>query len=93
MEELLQELDINLLIIGKIHNRDDSYKNSKRYQLHFRYGREEMLALFDKNVKPPASLTNFKSLYSEVTLSPLALIPATDEDVSSVNLIINTNHI
>lgn len=52
-----------------------------RYQLaDYRYGREEMLALFDKNVKPPASLTNFKSLYSETTLLPLALLPSTEEE-------------
>ncbi|XP_030747208.1 GIGYF family protein CG11148 isoform X2 [Sitophilus oryzae] len=52
-----------------------------RYQLaDYRYGREEMLALFDRNIKPPACLTNFKSLYSETTLSPLALLPTTDEE-------------
>lgn len=40
-----------------------------------------MLALFDKSCKPPASLTNFRCLYSESTLIPLALLPATDEEV------------
>nr|CAI5830184.1 unnamed protein product [Callosobruchus analis] len=44
-----------------------------RYQLaEFRYGREEMLALFDKNAKPPASVTNFKCLYSEQCLCSLS---------------------
>nr|CAI5830189.1 unnamed protein product [Callosobruchus analis] len=53
-----------------------------RYQLaEFRYGREEMLALFDKNAKPPASVTNFKCLYSEQCLSPLALLPTSEEDM------------
>ncbi|CAH0559994.1 unnamed protein product [Brassicogethes aeneus] len=57
-----------------------------RYQLaDFRYGREEMLALFDKNVRPPLSLTNFKYLYSETTLPPLALTPTTDEERSWQN--------
>ncbi|XP_019770094.2 GRB10-interacting GYF protein 2 isoform X2 [Dendroctonus ponderosae] len=52
-----------------------------RYQLaDFRYGREEMLALFDRNIKPPAYLVNFKRLYSETTLPPLALLPPTDEE-------------
>ncbi|XP_028155710.2 GRB10-interacting GYF protein 2 isoform X2 [Diabrotica virgifera virgifera] len=53
-----------------------------RYQLaDYRYGREEMLALFDKNIKPPVSLTNFKCLFSETCLQPLALSPATDEEI------------
>ncbi|CAH2012526.1 unnamed protein product [Acanthoscelides obtectus] len=53
-----------------------------RYQLaEYRYGREEMLALFDKNAKPPASITNFKCLYSEQCLSPLALLPTTEEEM------------
>ncbi|XP_056635586.1 GRB10-interacting GYF protein 2 isoform X1 [Diorhabda sublineata] len=52
-----------------------------RYQLaDYRYGREEMLALFDKNVKPPVSLSNFKCLYSDICLQPLALLPTTDEE-------------
>lgn len=41
-----------------------------------------MLALFDRNIKPPSHLTNFKYLYSEPTLPPLALLPTTDEEVS-----------
>ncbi|KAJ8911842.1 hypothetical protein NQ315_003320, partial [Exocentrus adspersus] len=39
-----------------------------------------MLALFDRNSKPPASLTNFKRVYSETSLLPLALLPTTDEE-------------
>lgn len=39
-----------------------------------------MLALFDKSSKPPTSITNFKYLYSEATLTPLALL--TEEEVS-----------
>ncbi|XP_066257263.1 GIGYF family protein Gyf [Euwallacea similis] len=46
----------------------------------YRYGREEMLALFDRNIKPPASLANFKTLYSDTTLLPLALLPTTEEE-------------
>ncbi|KAK5644037.1 hypothetical protein RI129_007882 [Pyrocoelia pectoralis] len=52
-----------------------------RYQLaDYRYGREEMLALYEKNLRPPTSLSGFPSLYSEQVLPPLALIPQTDED-------------
>ncbi|KAJ8976707.1 hypothetical protein NQ317_005925 [Molorchus minor] len=55
-----------------------------RYQLaDYRYGREEMLALFDRNSKPPASIPNFKRLYSETSLLPLALLPATDEEANN----------
>lgn len=49
----------------------------------FRYGREEMLALYDKGLRPPASLSNSSCpIYSEQALPPLALIPATEEEVS-----------
>ncbi|KAF5274864.1 hypothetical protein FQA39_LY07046 [Lamprigera yunnana] len=52
-----------------------------RYQLaDYRYGREEMLALFEKGLRAPNSLTNFSPLYSEQVLPPLALIPPTDDD-------------
>ncbi|CAG9766953.1 unnamed protein product [Ceutorhynchus assimilis] len=54
-----------------------------RYQLaDYRYGREEMLALFERNIKPPACLTNFKSLYSEASLPPLSLVPPSEEERS-----------
>lgn len=54
-----------------------------RYALaEFRYGREEMLALFDvKSVKLPELLVNFKNLYVEKIQCPLALTPCTDDDV------------
>ncbi|EDS31257.1 conserved hypothetical protein [Culex quinquefasciatus] len=54
-----------------------------RYALaEFRYGREEMLALFDmKSVKSPEILANFKNLFVEKIQCPLALIPCTDDDV------------
>lgn len=49
--------------------------------MHFRYGREEMLALYDKNLRAPDSLVAFRTLYSESALLPLALAPNTDEEV------------
>ena len=40
----------------------------------FRYGKEEILALFDKNVKPPEELVNFGSLFVEKCQFPLNLM-------------------
>lgn len=52
-----------------------------RYQLaEHRYGREEMLILFDRSCKPPEPLTNFSSLYVEKTQLPLALIQMTEDE-------------
>lgn len=52
-----------------------------RYQLaEHRYGREEMLILFDRNCKPPEPLTNFSPLYVEKTQLPLALIQMTEDE-------------
>lgn len=51
-----------------------------------------MLALFDRNSKPPASLTNFKSLYSETSLLPLALLPTSEEEVSTIIFIVLVLH-
>lgn len=54
-----------------------------RYQLaEFRYGREEMLSLYDKNVKLPELLPKFKKLFIEKMQCPLALLPpSTDDEV------------
>lgn len=52
-----------------------------RYQLaEHRYGREEMLALFDRNYKAPEPLTSFSGLYVSKTQLPLALIQMTEEE-------------
>ncbi|XP_078044339.1 GIGYF family protein Gyf isoform X5 [Augochlora pura] len=57
-----------------------------RYQLaEHRYGREEMLILFDRNCKPPESLTNFSTLYIEKTQPPLALIQMTEDETRMWN--------
>lgn len=53
-----------------------------RYKLaQHRYGREEMLALCDRNIKAPDDLTVEKTLYIEKTQLPLALIQASDEEM------------
>ena len=46
-----------------------------------RYGREEMLALFDKMMKVPNDLVVAPPLYVEKTQLPLALIQMTDEEM------------
>ncbi|XP_015586467.1 GRB10-interacting GYF protein 2 isoform X1 [Cephus cinctus] len=57
-----------------------------RYQLaEHRYGREEMLALFDRNYKPPEPLTIFSTLYVEKTQLPLALIQMTEDETRMWN--------
>ncbi|KOC67726.1 PERQ amino acid-rich with GYF domain-containing protein [Habropoda laboriosa] len=57
-----------------------------RYQLaEHRYGREEMLILFDRNCKPPEPLSNFSSLYVEKTQLPLALIQMTEDETRMWN--------
>lgn len=53
-----------------------------RYPLaEFRYGREEMLALFDKTARLPDVYAKYKKLFVEKIQLPLALTPSTDDDV------------
>lgn len=60
--------------------------STPRYQLaEHRYGREEMLALFDRNYKPPEPLTTFSTLYVEKTQLPLALIQMTEDETRMWN--------
>lgn len=55
-----------------------------RYKLaQHRYGREEMLALFDRNVKAPDDLSTAPPLYVEKTQLPLALIQMSDDEMVS----------
>lgn len=57
-----------------------------RYQLaEHRYGREEMLALFDRNYKPPEPLVSFPALYIVQAQQPLALTPMTEEEAVIIN--------
>ncbi|GAB0101008.1 hypothetical protein DMENIID0001_171250 [Sergentomyia squamirostris] len=56
--------------------------SAQRHQLaEFRYGREEMLSLFDKNIKVPEILPKFKNLFVEKIQCPLALTPSTEDDL------------
>lgn len=52
-----------------------------KYQLaEHRYGREEMLALFDKSVFAPEPLRSISGLYVEKIQLPLALIQMSEEE-------------
>ncbi|XP_025075378.1 GRB10-interacting GYF protein 2 isoform X3 [Pogonomyrmex barbatus] len=60
--------------------------STPRYQLaEHRYGREEMLALYDRNCKPPEPLTTFPTLYVEKAQPPLALVPMTEDETRMWN--------
>lgn len=66
--------------------------STPRYQLaEHRYGREEMLALFDRNYKPPELLTTFPALYVEKTQLPLALVQMTEDETVIINIHIYIN--
>lgn len=52
-----------------------------KYQLaEFRYGREEMLILFDKNIKPPENLSRFQDLFVEKIQTPVSFLPMSEEE-------------
>lgn len=61
-----------------------------RYPLaEYRYGREEMLSLYDKNFKLPELLPKFNKLFLEKMQSPLALIPPTaDEETVIIRILL-----
>ncbi|KAI9575345.1 hypothetical protein GQX74_013184 [Glossina fuscipes] len=47
----------------------------------FRYGREEMLSLFEKTCSMPEILPSYKNLYVEKVQYPLALTPSSEEEM------------
>ncbi|EDX15225.1 GD24369 [Drosophila simulans] len=52
----------------------------------YRYGREEMLSLFDRNCLLPQILPSFKKLFVEKVQYPLALTPSSEEDINQNSL-------
>lgn len=52
----------------------------------YRYGREEMLSLFDRNCLLPQILPSFKKLFVEKVQCPLALTPSSEEDINQNSL-------
>lgn len=70
----------NLSVSGS----SSSSNAGSRYPLaEFRYGREEMLSLFDKNIKLPDiyNQIKYKKLFVDKIQCPLALTPSTDEEL------------
>ncbi|XP_067006202.2 GRB10-interacting GYF protein 2 isoform X1 [Anabrus simplex] len=66
--------------------------STPRYQLaEHRYGREEMLALFDRMVKAPDNIVGVPALYVEKTQPPLALLQMTEEETRMWNRGINSD--
>ncbi|KAK6618626.1 hypothetical protein RUM43_013017 [Polyplax serrata] len=63
-----------------------------KYQLaEHRYGREEMLALFDRNVRAPDPLVKLQGLYVEKTQIPMALLTMTEEEIRQWHKGINSD--
>lgn len=78
----------NSSIIIKSANRNDvDYDNPvlRSSFPEFRYGREEMLSLFEKNCRLPEILPLYKNLYVEKIQCPLALTPGIDEVIMQVS--------
>ncbi|XP_022217346.2 GIGYF family protein Gyf isoform X1 [Drosophila obscura] len=50
----------------------------------YRYGREEMLSLFDRHCLLPQILPSFKKLFVDKVQYPLALTPSTEEDNNQI---------
>ena len=62
-------------------NNSSANNASFKYKLaEYRYGREEMLALFDKKVKMQPKLKEFTGLVTNKCQIPLSLIPMTEEE-------------
>lgn len=68
---------------SNIHNSVNSANSGPHRNTfpEFRYGREEMLLLFDRNCGIPEILPSFKHLFVERVQFPLALVPSTDEEL------------
>ena len=51
----------------------------------FRYGKEEILALFDKSTKPPEELVNFGTLFVEKCQFPLSMMQVSAGDTEIIH--------
>ena len=60
-----------------------------KYKLaEYRYGREEMLALFTPSQKMPEELAEFSAIITEKGQDPLALLPFTEEEQVSNSILV-----
>lgn len=65
---------------------EGSTGGAPKYQLaEHRYGREEMLALFDRTVRAPDHVVKLQGLYVEKTQIPMALLSMTEEETVRFN--------
>ena len=64
---------------------------SSKFKLaDYRYGREEMLALYQDSYEPAAYLQEFRHIFVEETQTPICLLPLSeDEQVSSLIEVFN----
>lgn len=64
-------------------NNLTSHTPSRNLFPEYRYGREEMLSLFDRNCLLPQILPSFKKLFVDKVQYPLALTPSSEEEINS----------
>ncbi|XP_034112220.1 GIGYF family protein Gyf [Drosophila albomicans] len=62
-------------------NQSHTTAASRNLFPEYRYGREEMLSLFDRNCLLPQILPSFKKLFVEKVQYPLALTPSSEEEM------------
>ncbi|KAH8307797.1 hypothetical protein KR044_004432 [Drosophila immigrans] len=62
-------------------NQSQTTAASRNLFPEYRYGREEMLSLFDRNCLLPQILPSFKKLFVEKVQYPLALTPSSEEEI------------
>ncbi|KAJ8372259.1 hypothetical protein AAFF_G00291140 [Aldrovandia affinis] len=62
-----------------------------KYKLaEYRYGREEMLALYIKDNKVPDEMQEFAAILQDEPLQPLALVPLTEEEQRNFSMSVNS---
>ncbi|KAI1902563.1 hypothetical protein AGOR_G00017170 [Albula goreensis] len=62
-----------------------------KYKLaEYRYGREEMLALYIKDNKVPEEMQEFAAILQDEPLQPLALLPLTEEEQRNFSMSVNS---
>lgn len=69
--------------VGAGSNNLTSHTPSRNLFPEYRYGREEMLSLFDRNCLLPQILPSFKKLFVDKVQYPLALTPSSEEEINS----------
>ncbi|XP_026839015.1 GIGYF family protein CG11148 isoform X2 [Drosophila erecta] len=76
----------NISIGGHNLGNNTTASTSRNLFPEYRYGREEMLSLFDRNCLLPHILPSFRKLFVEKVQYPLALTPSSEEDTNQNSL-------